>query len=160
MVKDALAKTTESVGLANLGCDSYLVATPMLGNVLKVQPKASYMLSPAIYKQMKDNAEALLNPLMDKQYTYSDSVDKEMTRALDYRKAISDAMPLATSKIGEYVSETIVENSPTKSYMTFKDSEGNFVDYSLDSLYCRYWGESRIRTPEGEILQDNSRINR
>ena len=158
-VGDALEKAQQNVGLRWLACDSYCLACTMLGNVLKVQPKASYIQSPAIYAQVKANAEALIEPMMDKRFTYYESIDKEMIHALDYHKVVSEATKAATSQKGlEYISETIVENSPNKSYRTFKNSDGNFVDYSLNSLYACFWGESRIRTPEGEIIRDDSRI--
>lgn len=160
-VKDALAKTRESVGLANLGNDSYYSACTMLGNVLSVQPKASYIQSRAIYFQVKANAEALIEPMMDKCYTYSDSVEKEMEKALAFRKRISNEIISAKSKYGfEYVSETPVGNSTNNSYVTFKNNDGNFVDYSLNSIYAYLWSEARVKTPEGEIIYDNSRINK
>lgn len=158
-VEEAFAKTKKSIGLAHLGNDPYYTACIMLGNILRLQPQASRIQSPIIYAQVKANAEALINPMMNKRYTYSNSVDKEMKEALNYRIAISDATKTATSKNGlEYISETIVDNSSSKSYRTFKNSDGNFVDYSLNSLYTGFWAESRIRTPEGDIIQDNSRI--
>jgi hypothetical protein len=160
-VKDALAKAQESVGLPNLGYDSYLYACRMLGIVLSVQPKASYIQSPAIYAQVKANAKALIEPMMDKRYTYSDSVEKEMEKALDFRKTISNGIKSAKSKYGfEYVSETTVDNSTKNSFVTFKNNDGNFVDYSLNSIYAGFWGEARIKTPEGEIIHDYSRINK
>lgn len=160
-VKDALAKTKESVGLSNLGNDSYYSACTMLGNVLSVQPKASYIQSRAIYFQVKANAEALIEPIMDKRYTYSDSVEKEMEKALAFRKTISNEIISAKSKYGfEYVSETTVDNSTNNSYVTFKNNDGNFVDYSLNSIYAGFWAEARIKTPEGEIINDYSRINK
>lgn len=163
-VKEALKKTQKSAGLGWLAAESYCLASAMLDTVLRVQPKASYIQSPAIYAQVKANAEALINPMMDERptYDYRRSVNNSMERALEFQinleKHTNDLLRCQPGLI--LVEDTIDPVSTNKSYRTFKNDRGDFEDISLSSLSVGRFYESRVRTPEGEIIRDDSRINK
>ena len=143
--------------LPAVGNDSYSVACKMLYNCLTVQPKAGYIKSPAIREQIKTNAEALINPMKQERVNYGTSVKTEIESSLKFHEGLEDAMKGAEEQGLEYVSETNDGVSATQSYRTFK-KDGNLYDYSLKDLVRGYKGCARVKTPDGEILYDNSNI--
>ena len=152
-VKEEFKKKQYSI-LPAVGNEPYTVACTMLGNCLKVQPKSDYIKSPAIREQIKTNAEALIEPLKEERVHYGTSVEAEIKSAFDFHLGLEKAKKSAYGQGLEYISETNDGVSTSQSYITFKQEDGNFVDYSLQYLMSGYWGCARVRTPEGEIIYD------
>lgn len=146
--------------LPTVGNDPYFVACKMLHNCLTVQPKSSYIKSSAIREQIKTNAEALIKPMKSERIHYSTSVETEIKSSLQFHEELDSAMKGAEEQGLEYVSETNDGVSATQSYRTFKNEDGNFLDYSLKDLVRGYKGCARVKTPDGEILYDNSNIGK
>jgi hypothetical protein len=157
-VKKALKDA--SPGTRGLGYDSYSVACYMLEHCLAANPKGRYLASKTIFDQVKTNAEVLILPMQDKRYSYMDSPLKAINKAAEFHKNLAAATEVIAKKGRKFVSDTIVENSLTQSYRTFKDEEGRLWDYPLSRLALEHWGCTRVRTPEGEIIHDNAGLKK
>lgn len=150
-------------GIRVLGFFSYETACEMLGNCLKTFANGDYIQVPAIYRQVRDNANSLLLPLLkqDDHYPYK-TVEKEMQDAIKFQNGIKDAKLALAQKGYNYLSETRLGVSPNESFMTFVDNnDGITRDYSLQTLsqgYNSFLGMYRLRDAKGNIIRDDSNI--
>ena len=150
-------------GIRVLGFFSYETACEMLGNCLKTFANGDYIQVPAIYRQVRDNANSLLLPLLkqDEHCPYK-TVEKEMQDAIKFQNGIKDAKLALAQKGYNYLSETRRGVSPNESFMTFVDNnDGITRDYSLQTLsqgYNSFLGMYRLRDAKGNIIRDDSNI--
>lgn len=152
-VKTAIDKARASVCL---GYDNDVVAYRMLENALKFQPEGVYINSPAIYQQVKTNAESLITPMKDtNRYSHID-IDTTLKNVIEYHSNLDKSMQEASKKGLKYLSETRKDFSTSQSYRSFQDIEGNIHDISLDSLAAGYFGMARVKTQDGKMLYNHS----
>ena len=146
-------------GCRVLGYDSYNTACEMLGRTLAINPKGAYLNSPALYKQVKENAEALINPLRQESYYYNTSVDKAMKESLEFQKRVEDTVRKLEQAGWEYESEVLNGASAFQSYKTFVNrKEGHIRDYSLSDLSAGFLGVFRLKDLEGNLLINYSKM--
>lgn len=150
-------------GIRVLGFFSYETACEMLGNCLKTFANGDYIQVPAIYRQVRDNANSLLLPLLkqDEHYPYK-TVEKEMQDAKKFQNEIKDAKLALAQKGYNYLSETRRGVSPRESYMTFvNNKDGSIRDYSLATLSGgnnALLGMYRLKDANGNVIRDDSNI--
>lgn len=154
MIKDVLNSSHKN---KKIQADSYNYALDSLRNLLILDPIGDNLESKTMREQIKNNAEALINPLKDSKYYYSNSVEKTLNDVQEAKSYIDKSCDEIEKRGLRKTGKVIEAGDLKKSYVVFKDDKRNeFYDYSIQDLMCGFLGCYRLRNYDGKILKDYS----
>lgn len=154
-VKEAIANAQKEGAVYT--CNNDMFICNMLENGLSLDSKGDLLHNPKIFKTVQTNVNALLEAIGS---PAPEGVEKSLKKILEFRSKLGNTMNTMSESGYKYISETKEGFSHTNSYRTFLDKDGNYRDIALSDLAYGWLGCARIKTPNGEIIRDNSRMKR
>lgn len=132
----------------SIGYSPVYVAQDMMTKILKNTEKGIQINYPPIKKQVLENADAIINPMKNKTYSY-DTNEKVLTEVIDFYKKL-DSNKLNLEYKGWKFKQRSV-NSKNRPYYTFVNGLNEKYDIYIEDLAHGLFGNARKTYADGSV---------
>ena len=137
-----------NITVRNMGYNSVYFAQNMMKKVLQNSEKGVQINYPPIRKQVQENADAIINPMKNKFYTYSTN-EKILNEVTDFYKNLDSNKERLKNE--GWIFEQRSVNSENKAYYTYVNDKNEKYDIYVEDLAYGSFGYGRKTLADGRV---------
>lgn len=133
-----------------IGCDPAYVAQQMMEKALKHNEKGAQVNYAPIRKQLQENADAIINPMMNKNYYYKSSNEAILKGVADFYKKLAYQKEVIMKERNLKFEQRNI-NSKNRPYYSFVNNKNEKFDIYLEDLARGDLGFGRWTYTDGSV---------